>query len=61
MWHKYCIVNLFIEELTFACFTNLMSTMEHCFPPKPGVSQRMANLQSLLQVNKVIKNKYLFI
>jgi hypothetical protein len=38
------------EEITFACFKSLMVTMDQCFPPKTGVSQRMANLQSLLQI-----------
>ena len=38
------------EEITFYCYCSLMERMESCFPPKPGVTQRMSNLQSLLQV-----------
>ncbi|XP_019848772.1 PREDICTED: small G protein signaling modulator 1-like [Amphimedon queenslandica] len=38
------------EEITFHCYCSLMERMESCFPPKPGVTQRMSNLQSLLQV-----------
>ena len=43
-------LSLSLEELTFLCYCSLMERMELCFPPKPGVTQRMTNLQSLLQV-----------